>query len=110
MTTAPAPYTYHKLLPDVEPCITDANHRVICDMYVRDDMDATGALLEAAPDLRDLATLVRDMRMAQKAYYAKRVPPSEKRDLLIASRELEVKVDKATVAVLAKIGGDNGSH
>jgi hypothetical protein len=55
-------------VPDVEPCITDTNGHVIADV------DATGAPMAAAPELRDLATVVRDMRAAQKAYDAKRVP------------------------------------
>jgi hypothetical protein len=59
---------------------------------------------EERAELIAFVRLTVEMRAAMKAYYAKKVPPTEKRDLLIASRELEVKVDKAAQAVLAKIG------
>lgn len=97
---APAPWS----VSEPQRCgvsILDAEGMPVAEYVSPDD----APLLAAAPDLRDLATLIRDMRAAQNAYYAKRVPPAEKRDLLIASRELEVKVDRATKAVLAKIGG-----
>ena len=47
---------------------------------------------------------VRDLRAAQKRYFAAHVPTAARRDLLVAARELEAAVDKATTAILATYG------
>jgi hypothetical protein len=47
---------------------------------------------------------VRDLRAAQKRYFAAHVPTAARRDLLVAARELEAAVDKATAAILATYG------
>lgn len=104
----PGPYTF-SALADVDTLeIIGADGETVA--YVQSPFRpasedyANAALFVAAPDLYDLATLTRDMRAAQKSYYARKCPPAEKRDLLIASRELEVALDRALTAVFAKIG------
>jgi hypothetical protein len=57
----------------------------------------------AAADLIAFVELVRDLRQAQKRYFAAHVPTAARRDLLVAARELEAAVDKATALFLASL-------